>query len=177
MSLTDDWKAKKIDTSQRYWIVEKGIPSPTLRLMNERGKFIDGFGYPISRKMIKEVLAPCSYDHFVELTEKVKTLTSENKHLSDLLANQDNEVERLREENATLNKVFETDFDVLVCDVTNVKQKDQIIEQLHQLLEDCKPYIQKEMEIIKGAGFCNCDWAWKTSDVLTRINAAINESK
>lgn len=47
-------------------------------------------------------------------------------------------------------------------------------DKLRGLLKECKPYIQKEMETIKGAGFCNCDWAWKTSDVLTRINEAIN---
>lgn len=47
------------------------------------------------------------------------------------------------------------------------------IGYLRTLLKECKPYIQKEMETIKGANFCNCDWAWKTSDLLTRINAAL----
>ena len=171
MSLTDDFKLGKLKNGWYFCKLKNGL---THHFEFNGKDFTDLTCHIVP---VAEVLAPCDYEHFVELTEKVKTLTSENKHLSDLLANQDNEVERLREENATLNKVFETDFDVLVCDVTNVKQKDQIIEQLHQLLEDCKPYIQKEMEIIKGAGFCNCDWAWKTSDVLTRINAAINESK
>lgn len=49
--------------------------------------------------------------------------------------------------------------------------------RLRTLLKECKPYIQKEMETIKGAGFCNCDWAWKTSDLITRINAALGESE
>lgn len=51
------------------------------------------------------------------------------------------------------------------------------IGYLRTLLKECKPYIQKEMETIKGANFCNCDWAWKTSDLLTRINAALGESE
>lgn len=45
--------------------------------------------------------------------------------------------------------------------------------KFRQLLKECKPYIQKEMETIKGVGFCNCDWAWKTSDLLTRINEVL----
>lgn len=51
-------------------------------------------------------------------------------------------------------------------------------DKLLALLKECKPYIQKEMEnIIKGIGFYSCDWVWKTSDVLTRINATIGESE
>lgn len=62
---------------------------------------------------VEEVLAPCNYDHFVELTEKAKKydrikingnypdkiskLKSRIKHLLDLQANQDKEVENLRE--------------------------------------------------------------------------------
>lgn len=49
--------------------------------------------------------------------------------------------------------------------------------KLRGLLKECKPYIRKEMETIKSARFCNCDWAWKTSDLLTRINAALGESE
>lgn len=96
MSLTDDWKAKKIDTSKRYWVIEKGVSKPTTRLMNELGEFIDGFGYPISRKMIKEVLAPCDYDHLVELTEKVKKKDEELQWLKKEVADMQAEINRLR---------------------------------------------------------------------------------
>lgn len=84
MSLTDDWKARKLDTTKRYWIIEKGFSKPIPRLMNELGEFIDNFGYPINKKGVKEVLAPCDYDHFVELNEKVKTLSLENERLLNL---------------------------------------------------------------------------------------------
>lgn len=144
MSLTDDWKAGKLDTTQRYWIIEKGFSKPIPRLMNELGEFIDNFGYPINGKGVKEVLAPCDYDYFVELNEKVETLSLENERLLNLK---------------------HIDF-----------EKVQTIVKLRMLLEECKPYIQKEMETIKGAGFCNCEWAWKTSDLLTRINTALGKS-
>lgn len=84
MSLTDDWKAGKLDTTKRYWIIEKGFSKPIPRLMNELGEFIDNFGYPINEKGVKEVLAPCDYDHFVELNEKVETLSLENERLLNL---------------------------------------------------------------------------------------------
>lgn len=135
MSLTDDWKAGKLDTTQRYWIIEKGFSKPIPRLMNELGEFIDNFGYPINGKGVKEVLAPCDYDYFVELNEKVETLSLENERLLNLK---------------------HIDF-----------EKVQTIVKLRMLLE----------EIIKGAGFCNCERAWKTSDLLTRIDAAIGKSE
>lgn len=56
-------------------------------------------------------------------------------------------------------------------------EKVRTIVKLRMLLEECLPYIQKEIETIKGAGFCNCEWAWKTSDLLTRINAALGKSE
>ena len=145
MSLTDDWKVRELDTTKSYWIIEKGFSKPVPRLMNELGEFIDNFGYPINEKGVKEVLAPCDYDHFVELNEKVETLSLENERLLNLK---------------------HIDF-----------EKVQTIVKLRMLLKECKPYILKEMETIKGAGFCNCEWAWKTSDLLTRINAAIGESE
>lgn len=90
-------------------------------------------------------------NHFVELTEKVKKLKAENDFLK----------------NGSLYDFWETYKD-------NIATKEQTIKQLRGLLKECKPFLEKEMETIKGAGFCNCDWAWKTSDVLTRINEAIN---
>lgn len=92
-----------------------------------------------------------------------------DKEAPDLLANQDNEVERLREENATLNKVFETDFDVLICDVTNVKQKDQTIEQLRQLLKECLPYINNSIDAQMGVGH----WPELENDLLAKINEVL----
>lgn len=102
MSLTDDWKAGKLDTTQRYWIIEKGFSKPIPRLMNELGEFIDNFGYPINGKGVKEVLAPCDYDHFVELTEKVKTLEKEVVKGEIIIGKMLNESNAVAEENKQL---------------------------------------------------------------------------
>lgn len=79
------------------------------------------------------------------------------------MAKQGAEIERLRKENDNLSAL-----------ITGGELE---IGHLRTLLRKCKPYIQKEMETIKGANFCNCDWAWKTSDLLTCINVALGESK
>lgn len=49
--------------------------------------------------------------------------------------------------------------------------------KLRGLLKECNPYIRNEIETIKSARFCNCDWAWKTFDLLARVNAVIGESE
>ncbi len=169
MSLTDDWKAKKIDTSQRYWVIEKGVPKPTTRLMNELGEFIDGFGYPISRKMIKEVLAPCDYDHLVELTEKVRNLSSKNENLLNLTANQDKEIETLKEDQEKMVRGAKRMLDF----------QSQTIEQLRQLLKECQtglksiqdkaayPQINLVFEEDYDALFC------QATDLLTKINEVL----
>lgn len=61
-------------------------------------------------------------------------------------------------------------------DLHNIDYLQAEIVSLRSLLRDCKPYVQKEMEnIIKGYGTGNCDWIWKTSYLLTRINEIIEE--
>lgn len=68
----------------------------------------------------------------------LEQLKSENKHLSDLLANQDKEVEMLRE-----------------------------------LLKECKPYIEANIDIQMDVGH----YPELEYDILSRINAAIGESE
>ncbi len=61
-------------------------------------------------------------------------------------------------------------------DLHNIDYLQAEIVSLRSLLRDCKPYVQKEMEnIIKSYGTGNCDWIWKTSYLLTRINEIIEE--
>lgn len=145
MSLTEDWRNKKLKTGQRFFISINGYNAEPATIDID-GDFVDMEGLPVNPYTNEiQVLAPCDYDHFVELTEKVKTLSLENERLLNLK---------------------HIDF-----------EKVQKIVKLRMLLKECKPYIQKEMETIKGAGFCNCDWAWKTSDLLTRIKATIGESE
>lgn len=139
MSLTDDWKAGKLVQGWYFCKLKNGL----IHHFEFNGNDFTDLTCHIPP--VAEVLAPCNYDHFVKLNEKVKTLSLENERLLNLK---------------------HIDF-----------EKVRKIVKLRILLEECKPYIQKEMETIKGAGFCNCEWAWKTSDLLTRINAALGESE
>lgn len=139
MSLTDDWKAGKLVQGWYFCKLKNGL----IHHFEFNGNDFTDLTCHIPP--VAEVLAPCNYDHFVKLNEKVKTLSLENERLLNLK---------------------HIDF-----------EKVRKIVKLRILLEECKPYIQKEIEIIKGAGFCNCERAWKTSDLLTRIDAAIGKSE
>lgn len=84
MSLTDDWKARKLKTGGYYVRLSNGRVD--IAKLSKYNNF-----YAISYTFeVKEVLAPCDYDYISELESK-------NKHLLDLQANQDKEVEKLRE--------------------------------------------------------------------------------
>lgn len=84
MSLTDDWKARKLKTGGYYVRLSNG--SVDIAKLSKYNNF-----YAISYTFeVKEVLAPCDYGYISELESK-------NKHFLDLQANQDKEVEKLRE--------------------------------------------------------------------------------
>ena len=117
MSLTDDWNAGKLKCGKSFFIKLKNGEIEIAKLQHhDTFEYYDLFGTciilaPDFDKI--EVLAPCDYDHFVELTEKAKKydrikingnypdkiskLKSRIKHLLELQANQDKEVENLRE--------------------------------------------------------------------------------
>lgn len=86
MSLTDDWKAGKLKQGW-YWIKNKVrgiVPDQVI-----------GNDWLLSgRCNVEEVLSPCDYDHFVELTEKVKELEKDIQTLT-------NNYKRLEKEQAS----------------------------------------------------------------------------
>lgn len=86
MSLTDDWKAGKLK-QEWYWIKNKVrgiVPDQVI-----------GNNWLISgRYNVEEVLSPCDYDHFVELTEKVKELEKDIQTIT-------NSYKRLEKEQAS----------------------------------------------------------------------------
>lgn len=93
---------------------------------------------------IKEVVTPKgsvwqpvpSYDHFVELTEKVKDLSSENENLLNLTANQDKEIETLKEDQEKMVRGAKRMLDF----------QSQTIEQLRQLLKECLPEVVTRLQ-------------------------------
>lgn len=70
MSLTDDWKAGKLKNGWYFCLYENDAVFPALC-------FDDDFDDYVLK--VTEVLAPCDFDHFVELTEKVKKFEKKNQ--------------------------------------------------------------------------------------------------
>lgn len=71
MSLTDDWKIRKLKAGAYYVRLSNGRVD--VAKLSKFNRF-----YAISYTFdVVEVLSPCDYDLFVELTEKVKELEKE----------------------------------------------------------------------------------------------------
>lgn len=87
MSLTDDWKVSNDFKSGKYFCRLNNIKKNKIVTI-ELSKF--GHFNGVTGHYIEDVLAPCNYEEF-------QCLESKNKHLSDLLENQDKEVEILRD--------------------------------------------------------------------------------
>ncbi len=98
MSLTDDWKAGKLRKNKNYFVRVAGKRKVyPARLYSDNAFSFCGNGtryFPYGKQEIK-VLAVCNYDHFVELTEKVKKF--ENDDLSAVITGCELEVNKLRE--------------------------------------------------------------------------------
>lgn len=98
MSLTDDWKARKLKAGAYYVRLSNGRVD--VAKLSKFNRF-----YAISYTFeVVEVLAPCSYDHFVELDEKVKNLEKAftealqyNDDLSAVITGYELEVDKLRQ--------------------------------------------------------------------------------
>lgn len=122
MSLMDDFELGKLKNGW-YWVLTPDSIKP-FPAFCFRGKF-DGCDGQLN-DCVSEVIALCKYDHFVELTEKVKNLSSENENLLNLTANQDKEIETLKEDQEKMVRGAKRMLDF----------QSQTIEQLRQLLKD-----------------------------------------
>lgn len=115
MSLTDDWKAGKLKKNKNYFVRVAGKKKVyPARLYDDNAFSFCGNGtcyFPNGKQEIK-VLAICNYDHFVELTKKVKVLEGDVKTLTNnykLFGDYEavyQEVARLRNENRQLRKLL-----------------------------------------------------------------------
>lgn len=91
MSLTDDWRAEKLKINKSYFISILGN-EPIVAKLTDKNSFehYDDFNtccvYDEDDTDI-EVLAPCDYDHFVELTEKVKKVEKLLEECRDYVVN------------------------------------------------------------------------------------------
>ncbi len=95
MSLTDDWKAGKLKNGWYFCLYENDAVFPALCFDND----FDDYALKVA-----EVLAPCNFDRFVELTEKFKKFEKAfteavkyNDNLSAVITGYELEVNKLRE--------------------------------------------------------------------------------
>lgn len=105
---------------------------------------------------VDEILAICDYDHFVGLTEKAKKydrikvngncpdkisrLKSRIKHLRELQANQDKEIQQLKEDLDNYKILAETRGNRLI----DSERQTVITRQLRQVLKECKIFFEEE---------------------------------
>lgn len=101
MSLTDDWKAGKLKAGTYYVKLSNGRVD-----VAKLSKFNRFYAICYTFEVV-EVIAPCNYDHFVELTEKVKGL--ENKQLRQLLKERK---EYLSDVDTYFTKIEEQQFEI-----------------------------------------------------------------
>ena len=160
--LTSDWKAGKLERGL-YWVRFKG--KIVIAECTVFGNVSKPFEIEIKTDFmikISKVLAPVpSYDHFVELTEKIKTLSSENERLLNLQAVKNKEIEELESDSLAKKEGEE-----IVAELTNENNN------LRGLLRECKPYLSYKINKDKHVGFTP-----NAANLLTRINATIGESE
>ena len=164
--LTEAWKAEQLENDKDYFV--KTSNSKRIypaHLYNDNGfrfcgneiDYFPGEGTDI------EVLSPCDYDHFVELTEKVKELEQDVKKLTNnykLLEKQ--QAENLAHGQALVDEFG--DFETLYEELQN----------LRSLLKECQKYFR-----YMTSSDMPLDTSFDYMDVklLDRINAEIGESE
>ena len=166
MTLAEQWKKGELEDHKKYycktkWFEDilqarcynKGTEDEWWVLENEKYKYNS-----IYHTKDIEVLAPVpSYDHFVELTEKVENLSLENTNLLNL--------------NYRLNKWCE-EFNALDVSKENQQLKGYN-EYLRNIIKECEPYIENvDME-----KFANGVFLHTSNALLSKIRTAIGEKK
>lgn len=145
-SLTDDWKAGKLEKCKRYWVKSPlSLETKPAFLYNDNSFDVDGTIYPNNYDL--EVLASCDYDHFVELTEKVKSQDEELQRLNQLIDSQ-------QQTNKAIGKKL-----IKLCEL--LKECNNELKILRML----------SLPIASKEALAECD------ELLTRINAVLGESE
>lgn len=151
-NLTDDWKAEKIKRNKYYFFRDGPYSIVQIGFINYDNDLLELSRDEWIEPEVTDILAPCDYDHFVELTEKVKelekdiqTLTNnynmlEKEQAADIAHGQAlveefgdfealyEELQRLREEN---NSLEQKNSDLLAL----ISEGNTVINNLRQLFE------------------------------------------
>lgn len=161
MSLTDDWKAGKLKKNKNYFVRVAGKKKVyPARLYSNNAFSFCGNGtcyFPNGKQEIK-VLAICDYDHFVELTEKVKGLEKDVENLTNnyklleskqavdiahgqALVDEFGDYEAVYQEIIRLKREVDKG-DMIIGKLLNEgKAATEKNKQLRQLLKECKEYL------------------------------------
>lgn len=161
MSLTDDWKAGKLKKNKNYFVRVAGKKKVyPARLYSNNAFSFCGNGtcyFPNGKQEIK-VLAICDYDHFVELTEKVKGLEKDVENLTNnyklleskqavdiahgqALVDEFGDYEAVYQEIIRLKREVDKG-DMIIGKLLNEgKAAMEKNKQLRQLLKECKEYL------------------------------------
>lgn len=82
-NLTEDWKDGKLKRSQLYFLKDIDEAANLVAFLSEGNHFYDvRTKFEVTKRI--EVLAPCYYNHFVELTKKLKAQKEELDQLKKL---------------------------------------------------------------------------------------------
>lgn len=157
--LTNDWQDGKLERGW-YYVKSGDEVYPD---------YFNGYFIQTGDKYGTEVLAPVpSYNHFVELNEKIKTLSSENERLLNLNADQNKGIEELEKKVLALqsDSLAKNEGEEIVAELTNENNN------LRGLLRECKPYLSYKINKDKHVGFTP-----NAANLLTRINATLGESE
>lgn len=187
--LTDAWKAGKLKALRFYYVLYKNGHIGKANLIRTPDYY--GFWNNCNlNDLIKEVLALVpDYDHFVELTEKVKELEEDNKTLtnnyklledkqaSDIihgqaLADEFGDFEALYEEVVRLRKEVAKGDEIIGKLLNEGHAAIEKNKQLSCLLKECDGCVRS----LRARGVSDCNGS-NLNDLLTRITTAIGESE
>lgn len=176
MSLTDDWKAGKLRKNKNYFVRRVGKKKAYPAHLYEYNAFSfcgnEVCYFPGSKQKI-EVLAICDYDHFVELTEKVKNLENDVKTLTNnykLLESK--QAVDIAHGQALVDEFG--DYEAVYQEITWLRNENR---QLRKILKEGYPIIEKyfQQETI-AENFARNRWQ-KSLKILDEIDEVLNDNK
>lgn len=157
--LTEAWKSGKLKSGW-YWVKTPiALGEKPAFLCDDNNFDVDRTIYPNNYDL--EVLSSCDYNHFVELTEKVKELKRDVKTIT----NNYKLLEKQQAENLAHGQALVDEFG----DFEGIYEK---LQNLRSLLKEC----HKNLQV--AAYNPETDTVYNNiTDLLTHINAAIGESE
>lgn len=139
--LTDDWKAGKLEKGKLFWVLPvNGYPMPGMLKNYNNFEVFGAYYYPNEDSLT--VLSPCDYDHFVELTEKVKGLEKDVENLTNnykLLESK--QAVGIAHGQALVDEFG--DYEAVYQEITLLRNENR---RLHQILKESYSLLEKDFQ-------------------------------